>query len=97
MEYIRRAWMLWVPLVLVIVAAVIAFAMGYKDAAWAIGNLGTAVVLFLLIFVLAFFDPMDKWPNRGFRDRLALLMTFGKADPPPATVHSLDESRRGTE
>lgn len=82
MKLLARGWMLWLSLTLPFVAAIVTYALGYHRAAALVANLGVAVVLFLMIFVVAIFDPSKKWPNRSFKERLVLVLTFGRADPP---------------
>lgn len=66
---------LWVPYVLVIIAAATVDLAGYPDAAWAASALGTIAVL-LGHTIYAGIDSKQRWPGLTFGQRLSRIFTF---------------------
>jgi hypothetical protein len=66
---------LWLPYVVVIIAATTVDLAGYPNAAWFVGTLGTVVVL-LGLTVYAAIDSRQRWPGLSLSQRLGRIFTF---------------------
>ena len=66
---------LWMPYVVVIIAAATVDLAGYPNAAWIVSVLGTVCVL-LGLTVYAGLDSRQRWPGLTFSQRLGRIFTF---------------------
>jgi len=66
---------LWVPYLIVIIAAATVDLSGYPNAAWIVGTLGTLVVV-LGQTAYAAIDSRQRWPGLSLSQRLGRIFTF---------------------
>lgn len=66
---------LWLPFVVVIIAAATIDLVGYPNAAWVVSMLGTVTVL-LGLTVYAAIDSRQRWPGLTLSQRPGRIFTF---------------------
>lgn len=59
-----------------IIAAVVLFVSGHRYAAWVVGNVGSFVWVFSILFWVAIFDSKKRWPGEPFLQRLGSMLTY---------------------
>lgn len=65
-----------IGLVCCLIGAAVAALMGLGNLAWIIGNLGTFVWVFGVLFWAALFDSRKRWAGESFIQRLGSIMSF---------------------
>lgn len=73
----RMVLVVMVPQVLIIIAAIVVFALGHTDQAQMIGLFGSALAMILIsVPWTVFVDSRDRWPDVRPFDRYARIITF---------------------
>jgi len=76
MDFVRKCWTVVVPLLLIIVAVIVLFAIDYRNAAWVVSALGTTLVMFLNVLYLALWDSRSRWPRLTWSQRLTKIASY---------------------
>jgi uncharacterized membrane protein len=76
MHFAKACRSVVVPLVAVCFVALLLFALGYKNAAWAVSFVGTVMVMFLIILYVVLLDSRTRWPGLNWRQRLTKFVWF---------------------
>ncbi len=76
MNFVKACWTVVAPLVVIIIAAACLFAVGHGDAAWAVSNLGTILVLIGNLVYIVIWNSRKRWPGTTAWERLVKVMTF---------------------
>lgn len=69
-------FLLVLPLLLVIAAAIVLIVFGYPNIASVVGYGGTVVVLLLVMLYVVFVDSKRRWPEASTWQRYANVITF---------------------
>lgn len=65
-----------IGLLVCLIGAAFAFLMGHDNLSWVIGNIGTFVWVFGVLFWAALFDSRKRWAGESFIQRLGSIMSF---------------------
>ena len=75
-SFVWRGKTVIIPLIGIILATIILFDLGYKDAAWFVSYLGTPFILVLNCLYIVFFHSRTRWPNDSWHARMIKVLTF---------------------
>jgi len=75
-DYIWRCKTLTIPLITLIVVTWAMFFAGHRDAAVAVSQLGTALVLLGNLVYITFVHSRSRWPDANWSERLTRVLTF---------------------
>jgi hypothetical protein len=76
MDFVRTCWTVVVPLLLIIVIAIVLFAIGYRNAAWMVSTFGTVLVMFLNVLYVTLWHSRSRWLGLTWSQRLTKIASF---------------------
>ncbi len=78
MRFLRNAWTVAVPLLLILFLTPLLYLTGHRMAAELLSYGGTTVVLMANVVYILGWDPMHRWPKEKTPDRARHLFSFDR-------------------